>query len=372
MVRRRLPIGIRTLQQIREGGCYYVDKTAHIRRLVDEGAHYFLSRPRSFGKSLFLDTIKELFEGNQTLFEGSVIHDDWDWSVRHPVVRLSFGDATFPNESALASMVADQLGAIENEAAILAAPTGAPERFRHVIRTLREHTGQRVVVLVDDFDRPVLDALNDPGVARANRDFLCGFGAVVKDCDADVRFTLFTGAGRFATGNLFSGLNNLIDITLDRRHSDICGYTDADLGSTFAAELAGLDRGEIRSWYGGYRWRGEEEIYNPLGVLRLFRDRKFDGSWFDSATPAFLIDALIERGADPATFDDTICDRQMLSSFDLDAIATETLLFQTGCITITGTEDVGGSTYYRLGYPNPEVRRRLSARLLHRETPDPA
>ena len=105
-----------------------------------------------------------------------------------------------------------------------------------------------MVVLVDDFDRPVLDALNDPAVARANRDFLCGFGAVVKDCDADVRFTLFTGVGKFATGNLFSGLNNLIDITPDPRHSDICGYTDADLGSTFAAELAGLDRGEIRRW----------------------------------------------------------------------------------------------------------------------------
>ena len=121
MVRRRLPIGIRTLQQIRERRCYYVDKTAHIRRLVDEGAHYCLSRPRSFGKSLFLDTVKELFEGSQTLFERSVIHDDWDWSVRHPVVRLSFGGTTFRNESALASMVADQLEAIENEAAILAA-----------------------------------------------------------------------------------------------------------------------------------------------------------------------------------------------------------------------------------------------------------
>ena len=371
MAKRRLPIGIRTLRKIREGGCYYVDKTAHIRRLVDEGSYFFLSRPRSFGKSLFLDTVKELFECNRTLFEGLVIHDDWDWSVRHPVVRLSFGGATFPNESALASMVADQLEAIESEAAILTAPIGAPQRFRHVIRTLRERSGQRVVVLVDDFDRPVLDALSDPGVARANRDLVCGFGAVVKDCDADVRFTFFTGAGKFATGNLFSGLNNLIDITLDPRHSDVCGYTDADLDSTFTDELAGLDRGEIRRWYGGYRWRGEEEIYNPLGVLRLFRDRQFDGSWFDSAVPAFLIDALIERGADPATFDDTIGDRQTLSSFDLDAIAMETLLFQTGCVTITSTEDVGGSTFYRLGYPNPEVRRRLSARVLHGEAPDP-
>ena len=261
---------------------------------------------------------------------------------------------------------------MEGQARITDGPAGAPERLRHLIRTLHERTGERVVVLVDDFDRPVLDALNVPDVARANRDFLCGFCAVVKDCDADVHFTLFTGVVKFATGNLFSGLNNLIDITLDPRYSDICGYTDADLGSTFAAELAGLSRGDFRSWYGGYGWRGEEEIYNPFGLLRLFRDREFDGSWFDPATPAFLIDALIERGVDPVTFDDTICDRQMLSSFDLDAVSMETLLFQTGCVTITGTEDLGGTTFYRLGYPNREVRRSLNARVLRGEAPDPA
>ena len=135
------------------------------------------------------------------------------------------------------------------------------------------------------------------------------------------------------------------------------------LESTFAAELPGLDRGEIRSWYGGYRWAGDEELYNPLGILRLFRERRFDGSWFDAAAPAFLIEMLMERGVDPDALDDRISDHYTLSLFDPDDIVMETLLFQTGCITITSTTDVGGETYYRLGYPNREVRRSLSDRL---------
>lgn len=181
------------------------------------------------------------------------------------------------------------------------------------IRSFR--TGQRVVVLVDDHDRPVLDALPVPRVARANRDFLCGLYLVVKDCDAHVHFSFFTRVGWFAT-DLFSGLNNLLDITLERRNAAICGYTDADLDATFAAELPGLDRDEIRSWYGGYRWTGDEEIYNPRGILRLFRERRFDSAWFDAAAPAFLIDMLTERGVDPDALDDRVCDGQMLSLFD--------------------------------------------------------
>ena len=364
MTGHKLPIGIRSFRRLREQDCYYVDKTAYLARLVDGGKHYVLSRPPGFGKSLLLDTLKELFAGSEPLFAGLAVHGGWDWSVRRPVVRLSLGGGAYRDKSDLQPMVADQLEAVETEAAIAARPDRAPdERLRHVIRTLHERTGQRVVVLVDDYDRPVLDALNVPAVARANRDFLCGFYAVVKECDAHVHFSFFTGAGKFATGNLFSGLNNLIDITLDARDSAICGYTDADLDSTFEAELPGLDRGEIRSWCGGYRWDGDEGLYNPLGVLRLFRDRKLDGSWFDAAAPAFLIDLLRERGVDPATLDDTICDRYTLLFFDPGAIVIETLLFQTGCITITGTEDLGGNVYYRLGYPNREVRRWLNGRL---------
>ena len=364
MTRRRLPIGIQTFRELRERDCYYVDKTAYIVRLADEGKHYFLSRPRRFGKSLFLDTLKEAFEGNEPLFEGLAVHGDWDWSVRHPVLRLSFGSGTLRGASDLPADVADQLEAMESDAGVAAGPAGAPERLRRLIRTLHERARRRVVVLVDDYDKPILDALDAPDLARANRDFLCGLYGVVKDCDAHVHFTFFTGVGKFATGSLFSGLNNLIDITRDPRYSSICGYTDADLESTFAAELPGLDRGEIRSWYGGYGWRGEEKVYNPFDVLWLFRNRRFDVRWFDTAVPVFLSDMLIERGVDLATLDDTICDGHLLSSFDVDDIVLETLLFQTGCLAITGTEDLGGMVFYRLGYPNRAVRRGLEERLL--------
>ena len=364
MNRRRLPIGIQTFRELRERDCYYVDKTAYIVRLADEGKHYFLSRPRRFGKSLFLDTLKELFEGNEPLFEGLAVHGEWDWSVRHPVLRLSFGGGTLRGASDLPADVADQLEAMESAAGVAAGPAGAPERLRRLIRTLHERARRRVVVLVDDYDKPILDALDAPDLARANRDFLCGLYGVVKDCDAHVHFTFFTGVGKFATGSLFSGLNNLIDITRDPRYSSICGYTDADLESTFAAELPGLDRGEIRSWYGGYGWRGEEKVYNPFDVLWLFRNRRFDVRWFDTAVPVFLSDMLIERGVDLATLDDTICDGHLLSSFDVDDIVLETLLFQTGCLAITGTEDLGGMVFYRLGYPNRAVRRGLEERLL--------
>ena len=370
MTRRKLPIGIQTFREIRERDCYYVDKTAYVASLVDEGKHYFLSRPRRFGKSLFLDTLKELFECTEALFAGLAIHDGWDWSVRHPVLRLSFGSGTFRGEGDLAADVADQLEAMEGDAGVTAGPAGAPERLRRLIRTLHERAGRRVVVLVGEYDKPILDALDAPDLARANRDFLCGLYGVVKDCDAHVHFTFFTGVGKFATGSLFSGLNNLIDITRDPRYSSICGYTDADLDSTFAAELPGLDRGEIRSWYGGYGWRGEEKVYNPFDVLRLFRNRRFDVRWFDTAMPAFLIDMLIQRGVDPATLDDTICDGHMLSAFDVDDILLETLLFQTGCRTITGTEDLGGKILYRLGYPNRAVRRGLEDRLFRGRTVD--
>ena len=370
MTRRRLPIGIQTFRELRERDCYYVDKTAYLVRLADEGKHYFLSRPRRFGKSLFLDTLKEAFEGNEPLFEGLAVHGDWDWSVRHPVLRLSFGSGTLRGASDLPADVADQLEAMESDAGVAAGPAGAPERLRRLIRTLHERARRRVVVLVDDYDKPILDALDAPDLARANRDFLCGLYGVVKDCDAHVHFTFFTGVGKFATGSLFSGLNNLIDITRDPRYSSICGYTDADLESTFAAELPGLDRGEIRSWYGGYGWRGEEKVYNPFDVLWLFRNRRFDVRWFDTAVPVFLSDMLIERGVDLATLDDTICDGHLLSSFDVDDIVLETLLFQTGCLAITGTEDLGGMVFYRLGYPNRAVRRGLEERMLRGGTVD--
>ena len=364
MTRRRLPIGIQTFRRIREDGCYYVDKTAYIQRLLDEGTHYFLSRPRRFGKSLFLDTCKELFEGNEALFEGLAIHDQWDWSVRHPVVRLSFGAGHFKRPDDLRAAVMDRLEMQESQAGITARHESAPARLAHVIRTLHERTGQRVAVLVDEYDKPILDALDVPEVARANRDYLRGLYAVIKDCDAHIRFSFLTGVSKFSKVSLFSGLNNLEDITLDPRCSAICGYTDADLDTVFAPELPGLDRDVIREWYNGYHWLGEDRVYNPFDILLLFRNRKFGAWWFETGTPAFLVETLFRRQVSSVALGEMVGTDALLSSFDVDDIATEALLFQTGYLTILEEEDLGGKALYRLGYPNREVRQSLNETLL--------
>ena len=366
MTRRRLPLGIQTFRKIREDGCYYVDKTAYAARLIEQGAHYFLSRPRRFGKSLFVDTLKELFEGDETLFRGLAVHGHWDWSVRHPVLRLSFGGGLFQKPGGLHADVMAQLGDIEREAGAASDCTTAPERFRALLAALHRRAGCRVVVLVDEYDKPILDALHVPETARANRDFLRSLYTVIKDSDAHVRFTFLTGVSKFSKVSLFSGLNNLTDITLEPEYSAICGYTDRDLDTVFAPELAGLDRQAVRDWYNGYSWLGAERVYNPYDILLLFRRRKFDAYWFETGTPTFLVDTLFDRRVSSLALDGMVAGGDLLSAFDVDEMATEALLFQTGYLTIKGEEDLGGEPVYRLGYPNREVRQSLNRRLLRR------
>ena len=372
MTRRRLPIGIQTFREIREANCYYVDKTAYIRRLTDEGKHYFLSRPRRFGKSLFLDTLKELFEGNESLFEGLDIHNGWDWSVRYPVVRLDFGSGNYGERGDLHKETMAQLDAIEEEAGVAPRHDTAAARFRHLIQALHRRDGQRVAVLVDEYDKPILDALEAPEVARANRDYLRGLYSAIKVSDAHIQFAFLTGVSKFSKVSLFSGLNNLKDITLDARYSAICGYTDADLDAVFAPELPGLDRDEIRRWYNGYSWLGEEKVYNPFDILLLFDSRRFGAYWFETGTPTFLMDMLISRGVGALALDDMLGSDDVLSAFDVDHIATEALLFQTGYLTIRQTEPRGGEMYYRLSYPNQEVRQSLNRSLLNHLTDNPS
>ena len=372
MTRRRLPIGIQTFRKLREQNCYYVDKTAFIERLLQEGTHYFLSRPRRFGKSLFLDTLKELFEGNEELFEGLYLHERHEWSQRHPVVRLSFGSGSFTEPAMLHEDVAFQLEDLEEEAGIAPRAAGAAPRLRRLLRALHRQTGQRVVVLVDEYDKPILDALETPEVALANRGFLRGLYGVIKDSDAHVRFAFLTGISKFSKVNLFSQLNNLTDLTLDPVYSSICGYTEGDLETVFAPELAGLDREQVREWYNGYSWLGAEKVYNPYDVLLLLRRREFKAHWFETGTPAFLVDTLFERRVTSVTLDQTVSTEELLSAFDVEHIGTEALLFQTGYLTITGKEELGGKALYRLGYPNREVRQSLNEHLLRHLVQDTA
>ncbi len=366
MRKRKLPIGLQAFSEVGGGDYYYVDKTPHIRRLVDEGKHYFLSRPRRFGKSLLLDTLKELFEGNEALFRGLAIHGDWDWSVRHPVLRLSFGSGVFQEPGGVQAETASMLRALEARAEITAHPDDSgPARLRRLIATLHDRADRGVVVLVDEYDKPILDALEGaPDVARANRDYLRGLYAVIKDCDAQLRFSFTTGVSRFSKVSLFSGLNNLTDITLDPEYATICGYTERDLDEVFGPELPGLDRQAIRDWYNGYGWLGAERVYNPFDILLLLRRREFRAWWFETGTPKFLVETLRRRGVSAPTLDALVAGDDLLSAFDVDHIAPEALLFQTGYLTIVGETNRGGRVRYRLGYPNREVYQSLNGSLL--------
>jgi len=298
--RHPLPIGIQTFSILREEGCYYVDKTPLIRELIRSGRHYFLSRPRRFGKSLLVDTLQELFQGNESLFRGLDIHPHWDWSVRHPVVHLSFGGGNYDNPGSLENNLLNQLNIIERRCGMSGAESlSGPEKLQDLLDRLHHETGKRVVVLVDEYDKPVLDVIDNSEMATVNRKYLRGLYGTIKDCANDVRFVFVTGVSMFTKTSLFSELNNLDNISLDPAFAAICGYTDSDLDTVFSPELPGLDRDEIRRWYNGYHWLGKDKLYNPYDLLLLFRKREFKAHWFETGSPEFLFRLLLEKQVSP-------------------------------------------------------------------------
>lgn len=361
--RKKLPIGIQNLREIRTENHYYVDKTALALKLIQDGKHYFLSRPRRFGKSLFLDTLKELFEGNEALFQGLAVQPQWDWSSKYPVLRFSFGSGKFTDTLGLPDTLDTQLSHLEQRFKITQRFEPIGGRFADLILQLHQQTQKPVVILIDEYDKPILDALDYPEVAKANRDFLRGFYSTIKDYDAYIKFSFLTGVSKFSKVSLFSGLNNLLDISLDANYSSICGYTDTDIDTVFAAELDGLDREEIRRWYNGYNWLGAG-VYNPFDILHLFRNRQFGNYWFETGTPSFLVNLLFKRQVTSLSLDQTFTSTQVLSSFDIEDIATEALLFQTGYLTIKQAERIAQQDYFHLGFPNLEVRQSLNESLL--------
>jgi hypothetical protein len=366
----KLPIGIQTFAKIREDHCYYVDKTGLAVDLIEQGSHYFLSRPRRFGKSLLIDTFKELFEGNEPLFHGLAAHERWDWSAKHPVLRFSFGGGMLGSHRDLQDSLHEQLSYHEQSHGLVAAYPDHRSRFKHLIRHLYEQTGQRVVILVDEYDKPILDRLDQPEIALAIREGLKDFYSVIKDSDAYVKFAFLTGVSKFSKVSIFSGLNNLIDLTLDPAYSTLCGYTDHDLETIFAPELEGLDRDEIRRWYNGYQWLGES-VYNPFDVLLLFRNRQYRAYWFETGTPTFLVKLLTERQVFLPELGQLQTDTELLSTFDVGNIPVEALLFQAGYLTIDRVDDYDGDVYVRLRYPNREVYQSLNKSLLLALTPAP-
>ena len=370
MHRKKLPIGIQTFRKIREDDYYYVDKTAQALRLVEEGSHYFLSRPRRFGKSLLLDTLGELFAGSEPLFRGLHVHDRWNWSTAYPVIRIGFAEGVLHDRAALDRRIRAILHENSEILGIHCRDSeDIPTCFGELIRGAHAATGQRVVVLVDEYDKPILDNITRPEVAREMRDGLRNLYSVIKGQDAHIRFAFLTGVSKFSKVSLFSGLNNLRDITVSPAYSALCGYTEADVDTVFAPELAGLDRQQIRDWYNGYNWTGEA-VYNPFDLLLLFEERQFRPYWFETGTPTFLVDVLTERQAWLPELGQLETSADILSTFDVDDMPTEALMFQAGYLTIDREEEISGTYYYQLRYPNREVYQSLSGTLLRAWTPN--
>ncbi len=360
---KKLPIGIQTFSEIIQGNYYYINKTEVLFQLTDSGKYFFLSRPRRFGKSLFLDTLQEAFSGNMELFRGLYLENHWDWSVKHPVIKIDFGGGVHKVPTVLEQYIREIL----NEKARLESIPLQNETlggiFRELILGLESKYSKKVVVLVDEYDKPILDNITETDRAREMRDILRNFYSVIKTSDAHIKFVFITGVSKFSKVNLFSGLNNIKDITLDSRSSSICGYTETEL-IVFQDRLEGVNREELKSWYNGYNFLGEK-VYNPYDILLFLDQNIYKNYWCQTGNPTFLID-LIQKNQYSIPAIETINLSELhFSSFDIDSISVENLLFQTGYLTIDTVKQMGGNTFYSLCYPNREVKQSLTDGILN-------
>jgi hypothetical protein len=364
----KLPIGIQSFSEIITGGYVYVDKTSYLVDLVKSGKFYFLSRPRRFGKSLLVDTFDCAFSSRRDLFSGLYLDSyksGWNWNRKSPVLKIDWSLYPPRTEEGLIERIHELLTSWAEQWSIDLSETTIGGQFDRVVREIHIKTGEQVVILVDEYDKPILDALENSTRASAMRDILRDFYGVIKPLDPHIRFVLLTGVSKFVKTGIFSGLNNLKDITLDQRYSAICGYTDKDLETVFSSWSLGKDTNQMKKWYNGYSWTGER-VYNPFDILLYFDSGIFKPYWFETGTPSFLLKLWKERPELPADYDGLVVGDDILGSFDPEHIRLETLLFQAGYLTVKSwTSDSVRGFRCVLGYPNKEVR--ISLNLLFSE-----
>jgi hypothetical protein len=307
-----------------------------------------------------LDTIKELFEGNQSLFEGLYIYDKWDWSKTNPVIRIDFADAKITDIEKLNAFIILTLEAYQEKFDIICQETDSVYCFRELIIKAHEKFGQKVVILIDEYDKPILDNILNLTIADQIREGLKSFYSVMKAQDAHIQFILMTGVTKFSKVSLFSGVNQIQDITLHPRYATICGYTHKDLETTFADHLAGVDWNKLKSWYNGYNFLGDS-VYNPYDIL-LFIDSDGDyrSHWFETGSPSFLLKLFQQKQYFLPSLSSIEVGEEILNSFDIDRINPITLLFQTGYLTIQKRyTSLADDHIYVLVVPNREVKTAL-------------
>jgi hypothetical protein len=362
---KNLPLGISTLSLLLESNGIYVDKTEYAYNLIKQPGRFFLSRPRRFGKSLFVDTLKEIFEGNQKLFEGLFIYDKWDWTKKYPVIKFDFAEGILKSEKDLNEKIHEILFLNEKNLGVTTVNKSISGRFAEIIKGAREKYGERVVVLVDEYDKPILDNIGDLSIAKELRDGLKNVYSVLKSQDANLQFVFMTGVTKFSKVNLFSGLNQLKDITISKFYSSICGYTDKDLEEYFSEHLSGCDPEKVRKWYNGYNWTGQDSVYNPYDILLfLSEDFSFQNYWFETGTPTFLIELFKEKQYFLPDLENIQVTREVLGAFDVDYIDPIALLFQSGYLTIKDTYIDDQEQIFNLKIPNREVRQALNSQFI--------
>ncbi|BDD01963.1 ATPase AAA (plasmid) [Persicobacter psychrovividus] len=364
--RQALPIGIQTFESLRSSkdDFLYIDKTAEIYEMTKLSVgYYFLSRPRRFGKSMLCSTLQSLFEGKQELFGGLYIHDKWDWSVKLPVVRIDLSAANYKDLDAVEARVWINLNRNAEfhgvELKIVDSLGGA---FEELILRIYQKYDKKVVVLIDEYDKPIQDTLsNDDDLASKSLDVLRGFYSAIKASDQYIRFCFMTGITKFTGVGLFSGANNFEDITLDPQYASICGFTQQELNTCFGDYFDGINMAEVQAWYNGYNYLGDR-VYNPYDILLFLKKQgKFDNYWWDSGQPSFLT-KMFEKGAyETYDLENLELSSQELKQFTLSNLNLPSLLWQAGYLTITEEiqEPFGGSSYV-LATPNREVRMTLN------------
>lgn len=289
------------------------------------------------------------------MFKGLYLEKNWDWAETYPVISISFGGGVIADRRDLDKKIEFILSTIADDYGVSYRFEKVREKFNELILLLFRKFNRPVVILVDEYDKPILDNITETKKALEIREGLKNLYSVIKDCDAYVKFCFITGVSKFSKVSLFSGLNNLEDITLSPDFSTICGYSEKEMSNVFKTLISGMNADDIRRWYNGYNFQGES-VYNPFDVLLYFKKGQFGNYWFESATPTFLIRLLKERRFYLPLLEDLQVGENILGSFDVDRLLPETLLFQTGYLTIKSTTRLGPRKVYTLGYPNLEVQ----------------
>ncbi|WP_198304374.1 ATP-binding protein [Arcobacter vandammei] len=359
---KKLPIGIQTFSKIREDDFVYVDKTGIAYDLIENYQYVFLSRPRRFGKSLFLDTLRNIFEGNKEYFADLEIENKWNWEVKYPVIHISFAGGRLESRADLDKKWEEILEDNEKRLGVECFDSIYDRRcFEELIKQAYEKYEQKVVVLVDEYDKPILDNITNPQIADDIRNGLVNYYSVIKDSDKYLRFAFLTGVSKFAKTSIFSGLNNIEDISLNVEFGDICGYTQNDIDTTFEPYLKDVDKEQLKEWYNGYNFLGSS-MYNPFAILKFIRNNFiFDNYWFESGTPTFLMKLIEKNNYFLPNLADLKVDKKLLSSFDINNLDLEVILYQTGYLTIKNTQiDEDEDIIYTLKIPNKEVKMSLN------------